>query len=58
MPQIIATVKFEFEIQEPIKEAQQRIRELISSDGNEYYQADDKRAQLKRWEIVGWKLIE
>jgi len=58
MPRIIATVKFEFEVQGPLKEAQQGIREQISSDGNEYYQAIDKRAQLKCWEIVGWKLIE
>lgn len=49
---VIVTVKFEFEIQGSMKEAEQSIREQIRSDGNEYYVADDDRAQLTVWEII------
>ena len=52
---VIAIVKFEFEVQGPMAEAEQSIREQISSDTNEYYQADDERAQLVRWEIMDFR---
>lgn len=49
---VIATVKFEFEIQGSMKEAEESIHEQIGSDMNDYYQADDDRAQLTTWKII------
>ena len=58
MPQIKAIVEIVFDVEGPMDEAQQGVREQIYSDLNDYYQNPNPKVQMKSIVIKGVGLIE
>ncbi|KKN44940.1 hypothetical protein LCGC14_0688180 [marine sediment metagenome] len=58
MPKMKVPVEFVFEVSGPIPAAQQRIREQINTDMNDYHQFPHSNAELISIEIKEMKLVE
>ena len=58
MPKMKTTVEFVFDVKGPIPEAQQRIRDQINTDMNDYHQFPYDNAELVSIEIKEMKLVK